>query len=74
MKTRKNQVREKLLMGKSAYGLMAFEFFTPGLLPILSEAGAEFVVLDMSTEGLPPFITDEEIAQRQAAYDAAQDA
>lgn len=34
----------------------------------------EFVVLDMSTEGLPPFITDEEIAQRQAAYDAAQNA
>jgi 2-keto-3-deoxy-L-rhamnonate aldolase RhmA len=52
MKTRKNQVREKLLMGKSAYGLMAFEFFTPGLLPILSEAGAEFVVLDMEHSGL----------------------
>jgi hypothetical protein len=34
----------------------------------------EFVVLDMNTEGLPPFITDEEIAQRQAAYDAAQNA
>lgn len=31
----------------------------------------EFVVLDMVTEGLPPFITDEEIAQRQAAYDAS---
>lgn len=30
----------------------------------------EFVVLDMITDGLPPFITDEEIAQRQAAYDA----
>lgn len=30
----------------------------------------EFVVLDMVTDGLPPFITDEEIAQRQAAYDA----
>ena len=34
----------------------------------------EFVVLDMNTEGLPPFITDEEIAQRQAAYDAANNA
>ena len=52
MKTRKNHLREKLLKGQSAYGLMAFEFFTPGLLPILSEASADFVILDMEHSGL----------------------
>jgi len=49
---RKNHVRQKLLEGQAAYGMMAFEFFTPGLLPILSQAGAEFVVLDMEHSGV----------------------
>lgn len=31
----------------------------------------EFVILDMNVEGLPPFITEEEIARRMAAYNAA---
>ena len=52
MNIRKNHVRQKLLEGQAAYGMMAFEFFTPGLLPILSQAGAEFVVLDMEHSGV----------------------
>jgi 2-keto-3-deoxy-L-rhamnonate aldolase RhmA len=47
-----NPVRQKLLRGEAAFGLMAFEFFTPGLAPTLAAAGAEFVLLDMEHSGL----------------------
>jgi 2-keto-3-deoxy-L-rhamnonate aldolase RhmA len=47
-----NPVRQKLLHGEAAFGLMAFEFFTPGLAPTLAAAGAEFVLLDMEHSGL----------------------
>jgi len=46
-----NPVRAKLLRGESAIGVMAFEFFTPGLAPVLAAAGAEFVLLDMEHSG-----------------------
>ena len=46
-----NPVRAKLLAGGTAFGTMAFEFFTPGLCPALAAAGAEFVVLDMEHSG-----------------------
>ncbi|MBU8542537.1 MULTISPECIES: HpcH/HpaI aldolase family protein [Roseomonadaceae] len=47
-----NPVRRKLLQGEAAFGVMAFEFFTPGLAPTLAAAGAEFVLLDMEHSGL----------------------
>ena len=31
---------------------MAFEFFTPGLAPVLAAAGADFVLLDMEHSGV----------------------
>lgn len=51
---RPNPVREKLRRGEAVFGPMAFEFFTPGLLPILGQAGADFVVLDMEHSGVGP--------------------
>jgi len=47
-----NPVRRKLLRGEACFGVMAFEFFTPGLSPMLAAAGAEFVLLDMEHSGL----------------------
>ncbi|MGG5818633.1 HpcH/HpaI aldolase family protein [Falsiroseomonas sp. HW251] len=47
-----NPVRRKLLAGGTAFGTMAFDFFTPGLAPTLAAAGAEFVILDMEHGGL----------------------
>jgi 2-keto-3-deoxy-L-rhamnonate aldolase RhmA len=49
---RPNRVRATLAGGGTAYGLMAFEFFTPGLMAVLAAAGAEFVVLDMEHSGI----------------------
>jgi 2-keto-3-deoxy-L-rhamnonate aldolase RhmA len=51
---RSNPVREKLRRGEAVFGPMAFEFFTPGLLPILGQSGADFVVLDMEHSGVGP--------------------
>ena len=48
---RPNPLKEKLLAGASAYGLFAFEFFTPGLAQIAKEAGAECVLFDMEHSG-----------------------
>jgi 2-keto-3-deoxy-L-rhamnonate aldolase RhmA len=47
-----NPVRERLRAGGTSFGVMAFEFFTPGLAPVLSDAGAEFVLLDMEHSGV----------------------
>ena len=46
---RPNPVRARLQAGGTAYGTMAFEFFTPGLMAILADAGADFVLLDTGT-------------------------
>ena len=46
-----NPVRARLLAGGVAHGVMAFEFFTPGLAPVLAAAGADFVLLDMEHSG-----------------------
>lgn len=46
-----NPVRRKLLAGGSALGVMAFEFFTPGLARVLKAGGAEFVILDTEHSG-----------------------
>ena len=48
----RNPVRERLRAGGTAFGVMAFEFFTPGLAPVLAAAGAEFVLLDMEHSGV----------------------
>ena len=48
----RNVVRERLCAGGTAFGVMAFEFFTPGLAPVLAAAGAEFVLLDMEHSGV----------------------
>lgn len=47
-----NPVRAALLRGETAWGVMAFEFFTPGLPFVLAAAGAEFVILDMEHSGV----------------------
>ena len=47
-----NPVRARLRDGGNAFGVMAFEFFTPGLAPTLAAAGAEFVLLDMEHSGV----------------------
>jgi 2-keto-3-deoxy-L-rhamnonate aldolase RhmA len=52
MTMRPNPVRERILSGGSAVGIMAFEFFTPGLPALLAAAGAEFVILDTEHSGI----------------------
>jgi 2-keto-3-deoxy-L-rhamnonate aldolase RhmA len=49
---RTNPVRDKLRRGETALGIMAFEFFTPGLPQILAAAGAEFCIFDMEHSGV----------------------
>jgi 2-keto-3-deoxy-L-rhamnonate aldolase RhmA len=46
------EVRRRLYAGERVYGTMAFEFFTPGLIPLLHAAGCEYVVLDMEHSGV----------------------
>ncbi|MBV9860464.1 MAG: aldolase [Alphaproteobacteria bacterium] len=48
---RANRVRTALRAGGTAFGTMAFEFFTPGLMGVLAAAGADFVVLDTEHSG-----------------------
>jgi 2-keto-3-deoxy-L-rhamnonate aldolase RhmA len=45
-------LRKRLAAGERAYGTMVFEFFTPGLIPVLRAAGCEWVVLDMEHSGV----------------------
>jgi 2-keto-3-deoxy-L-rhamnonate aldolase RhmA len=60
---RDNPVRKQLRRGGVALGQMAFEFFTPGLLRIMANAGAEFVILDTEHSG-----AGIETLKQQAAY------
>ncbi len=46
-----NPVRAKLKRGETAFGTMAFEFFTPGLPQILAAAGADFCLFDTEHSG-----------------------
>ncbi len=48
---RANPLREKLQRGETVFGVLAFEFFTPGLPQVLAAAGAEYVILDMEHSG-----------------------
>lgn len=45
-------LRAGLAKGGTAFGQMAFEFFTPGLSQIMANAGAEFVILDTEHAGV----------------------
>lgn len=45
-------LRKRLAGGGRAYGTMAFDLFSPGLAPILAQAGCEFVILDMEHAGI----------------------
>jgi len=49
---RPNPLSARLQAGGTAYGTMAFEFFTPGLVAVLAEAGADFVLLDTEHSGV----------------------
>jgi 2-keto-3-deoxy-L-rhamnonate aldolase RhmA len=64
---RANPVRERLRAGGSAFGAMAFEFFTPGLAPVLAASGAEFVLLDMEHSGVAIDTVKEQIAYAHGA-------
>jgi 2-keto-3-deoxy-L-rhamnonate aldolase RhmA len=45
-------IRQRLAAGERAFGTMAFEFFTPGLIPLLCAAGCDYVVLDTEHSGV----------------------
>ena len=42
---------KKLQSGEACYGMMAFEFMTPGLPSIVKECGADFLILDTEHSG-----------------------
>ena len=44
---RDNPVKAKITAGGSSFGVMIFEFFTPGIAQICKAAGAEFILYDM---------------------------
>jgi 2-dehydro-3-deoxyglucarate aldolase/4-hydroxy-2-oxoheptanedioate aldolase len=46
-----NPVKRKLAAGGTAFGSMAFEFFTPGLPRLMKNAGAEYVMYCMEHTG-----------------------
>ena len=47
-----NLVKPDVLAGKTVVGAMTFEFFSPGMSAILSNAGCQFVIYDMEHTGL----------------------
>ena len=49
---RENPLKQTLLSGKTAYGIMAAEFLTPGFSTISARAGAEYVIFDGEHGGL----------------------
>ncbi|WP_158639020.1 HpcH/HpaI aldolase family protein [Elioraea rosea] len=64
---RTNPVRTALLSGGTAWGVMAFEFFTPGLPFVLAAAGADFVILDMEHSGISIETVKAQVAFAKAA-------
>ena len=47
-----NPVKARLAEGGTAFGTMAFEFFTPSLAQIVKAAGADFLLYDMEHSGV----------------------
>jgi 2-keto-3-deoxy-L-rhamnonate aldolase RhmA len=64
---RTNPVRDSLTGGKSAFGIMAAEFFTPGFCQIAANAGAEFVIFDMEHGGVGIDVIKAQIAFARGA-------
>lgn len=52
MTTLPSNLRQRILAGERVCGTMAFEFFTPGLIPVLEAAGCAYVILDMEHSGV----------------------
>lgn len=48
----REDLRQKLRDGRTAYGVMAAEFFTPGFCQIVRNAGADFIIFDMEHGGV----------------------
>lgn len=55
-------LRARLAAGERSIGTMAFEFFTPGLTPLLQHAGCEWVVIDMEHSGVGMDTVKQQIA------------
>ncbi len=55
-------VRARLAAGERCVGTMAFEFFTPGLTPLLADCGCDFVILDMEHSGAGIDVVKQQIA------------
>jgi 2-keto-3-deoxy-L-rhamnonate aldolase RhmA len=49
---RDNPVKAKLQAGEASFGVLAWEFVTPGLPTVLERGGAEFCIFDMEHSGL----------------------
>ncbi|MGH6901725.1 MAG: HpcH/HpaI aldolase family protein [Geminicoccaceae bacterium] len=49
---RARDIRARLYAGERVCGTMAFEFFTPGLIPLLHGAGCDWVILDTEHSGV----------------------
>jgi hypothetical protein len=49
---RANAIKPDVLRGHTVAGAMVFEFFSPGMATILSNAGCRFVFYDMEHTGL----------------------
>lgn len=47
-----NAIKQDVLAGQTVAGAMVFEFFSPGMSAILSNAGCRFVLYDMEHTGL----------------------
>ncbi len=62
-----NPVRRKLLAGGHSLGVMAFEFFTPGLARVLASGGAEFIIFDTEHSGVGIDTMKASIAYAKAA-------
>jgi len=45
-------LKQEIMSGKTIAGAMVFEFFSPGMSAILSNAGSRFVIYDMEHTGL----------------------
>lgn len=46
-----NPLKIRLAKGESAYGIMAFEFFTPVFASVCKAAGADYIIYDMEHSG-----------------------
>ncbi len=55
-------IRERVLAGEQVLGAMIFEFFSPGIPQLLSNAGCEYVLYDMEHTGIGLETLKEQVA------------